>query len=47
MILDRSIMKIINGVILRKNGKIYLLRETTIDNFHGTRTAVGDIGKQH
>ena len=46
MILDRNIMKIINGVI-SKNGKIYLLRETTIDKFHGTMTAVGDIGKQH
>ena len=40
-------MKVVNGVILRKNGKIYLLWETTTDNFHGNRTAVGDIGKQH
>ena len=47
MILDRSIIKIINGAILRKNGKIYPLGKTTIDNFHDIRTAVGDIGKQH
>ena len=40
-------MKIVNGIIPHKNGKIYLLRETTIDDFHGTRTSVGDIGKQH
>ena len=47
MILDRSVRKIINGVIIRKYGKIHLLRETTIDNFHGTRTTVGHTGKQH
>ena len=47
MLLDRSIMKIINGDILHKNGNIYLLRETTIYNCHGTGTAVRDIGKQH
>ena len=36
--------EIINGIILRKYCKLYLVTETTINNFHGT---VGDISKQH